>query len=74
VRVTAFRVDHVHWVTDRSFAREHWDLDALGTEYAKFLDRVEPLLARRSRLPTLATQAGLRFAVVLGFLEVAWKD
>jgi DNA-binding transcriptional regulator PaaX len=49
VRVTAFCVDHVHGVTGRSFAREHWDLDALGTEYAKFLDRFEPLLARHSR-------------------------
>lgn len=71
--VTVFRADRVHGLTDRDFARAHWDLEALRGEYREFLRRFEPLLARRSAFP-LATCFALRFAVVLGFLEVAWKD
>jgi phenylacetic acid degradation operon negative regulatory protein len=72
--VTAFRVDHVHGVSDRHFAYAHWNLTELGDEYASFLRRFEPLAGRRASTFPLATQFGLRFAVVLSFLEVAWKD
>jgi phenylacetic acid degradation operon negative regulatory protein len=72
--VTAFRADQVHGVSDREFALAHWDLDALGHEYVEFLDRFEPLASRPAREFARQVQFALRFAVVLGFLEVAWKD
>src|SRR5262249_21616149 len=72
--VMAFRVDHVHGASDREFAGAHWDLDALDGEYAAFLEQFEPLITQRKSDLTLATQFALRFAVVLGYLEVAWKD
>jgi len=72
--VTAFRVDRVHGMTDREFALAHWDLDALGQEYTEFLDRFAPLASRGVRSLSRQTQFALRFAVVLGFLEVAWRD
>lgn len=72
--VTAFRVDRVHGVSDRAFAHAHWNLDALGDEYLSFLRRFEPLAAQRAAGLPLATQFALRFAVVLSFLEIAWRD
>jgi phenylacetic acid degradation operon negative regulatory protein len=72
--VTAFRADKIHGVSDRDFAYAHWDLAQLGDEYADFLRRFEPLARQRAATIPLATQFGLRFAVVLAFLEVAWKD
>ena len=72
--VTAFRVDKIHGVSDRDFAYAYWDLERLGEEYAVFLRRFDPLGRRRAATIPLATQFGLRFAVVLSFLEVAWKD
>ena len=72
--VTSFRVDRVHDTTDRAFTHAHWDLDALGTEYEEFLRRFNPIADRRASTFPLATQFGIRFAVVFGFLEVAWKD
>ena len=72
--VTAFRVDQVHGVSDRDFAYAHWNLTELGDEYASFLRRFEPLAGRRASTFPLETQFGLRFAVVLSFLEIAWKD
>ena len=72
--VTAFRADQVHGVPDREFALAHWDLDGLRQEYDAFLERFEPLVSRGARSFTRQMQFALRFAVVLGFLEVAWKD
>ena len=72
--VTAFRADRVHGTSDREFALAHWDLDVLGREYVEFIDRFEPLAARPARSFARQAQFALRFAVVLGFLEVAWKD
>jgi phenylacetic acid degradation operon negative regulatory protein len=72
--VTAFRADHVHGIPDRDFALAHWDLDELASEYRAFLERFEPLALRGARSLSLQRQFALRFAVVLEFLEVAWKD
>lgn len=72
--VTAFRVDRVYGISDRAFAHAHWDLAALGGEYAEFLRRFAPLAKQRASGFPLATQFALRFAVVLSFLEIAWRD
>ena len=72
--VTSFRADRIHGITHRDFAYAHWDLAALGAEYTAFLRRFEPLARRRTPRIPLETQFGLRFAVVLSFLETAWKD
>jgi phenylacetic acid degradation operon negative regulatory protein len=72
--VTAFRADRIHGVSDRDFANAHWDLDALRDEYAAFVDRVQPLATRPASVFGNDVHFALRFAVVLSFLEVAWKD
>ena len=72
--ITAFRVDRVHGSSDRDFAYSHWDLDALRDDYVDFLARFRPLGSRPLSAFTPATQFALRFAVVLGYLEIAWKD
>jgi phenylacetic acid degradation operon negative regulatory protein len=72
--VTGFRADRVHGSSDRDFAYAHWDLDGLRDEYVDFLDRFRPLGARPVSAFAPATQFALRFAVVLGYLEIAWKD
>jgi len=72
--ITAFRADRVHGSSARDFAYAHWDLDALREDYVDFLGRFRPLAARPLSAFAPATQFGLRFAVVLGYLEIAWKD
>jgi phenylacetic acid degradation operon negative regulatory protein len=72
--VTVFRADRVLGTSDRDFAHARWDLDALGDEYDEFLRRFRPLAAHSLSALPLNIQFGLRFAVVLSFLEVAWKD
>ena len=46
----------------------------LRHEYVGFLERFQPLAARQASSFPLDIQFALRFAVVLAFLEVAWKD
>ena len=72
--VMAFRADKVHGISDRDFALAHWDLDALRDDYAEFLAKFEPVASRQASAFDLETHFALRFAVVLSFLEVAWKD
>jgi phenylacetic acid degradation operon negative regulatory protein len=72
--VTAFRADRIHGVADRDFAHAHWDLDALRDEYAAFVGRFQPLASRSASAYRDDVHFALRFAVVLSFLEVAWKD
>ena len=72
--VTTFRADRVYGVSDREFAYAHWDLEALREEYEEFLGRFQPIAARPATAFGLDLHFALRFAVVLSFLEVAWKD
>lgn len=72
--VTVFRADKVHGTSDRDFAHGHWDLDALGKEYSEFLRQFTPIADARISTYSLETQFALRFAVVLAFLEIAWRD
>jgi phenylacetic acid degradation operon negative regulatory protein len=58
--------------SDRQLVERVWSLDELATGYREFLARYRPL-ARRSRWDD-QDAFRLRFAVVLDFLEVAWRD
>jgi phenylacetic acid degradation operon negative regulatory protein len=58
---------------DREFVAQHWALDALAAEYARFVTRYEPVLRLRQPL-SLEASFVLRFAVVFDYLEVAWRD
>jgi phenylacetic acid degradation operon negative regulatory protein len=58
--------------SDAAFVRTLWNLDALAPRYERFLARFAPLARRQWRDAREA--AGVRFALVFDYLEVAWDD
>jgi len=68
-----FRARRVGHDDPRPLVERCWDLEAISADYKRFIAKYEPLARiRRTLLPNPAFV--LRFAVVLDFLEVAWRD
>jgi phenylacetic acid degradation operon negative regulatory protein len=68
-----FRATRVGGEPSREIAARYWDLSALSRQYDRFLARYRPVLANRRPIQPRAAFV-LRFAVVLDFLETAWRD
>ena len=68
-----FRATRVGGEASREVAARYWDLSALSRQYDRFLVRYRPILADRHPIEPRAAFV-LRFAVVLDFLETAWRD
>ncbi len=71
-RVHIFRGPRLHGVSERSFVRELWDVDAIAVRYREFVAAFDGLAGRNRWDPREA--AAVRFALVFRFLEVAWDD
>ncbi len=59
---------------DDRFARERWDLSGIAGRYRRFLDRFEPVAKEAPDSIDALEAFGLRFALVIEYLEVAWDD
>jgi phenylacetic acid degradation operon negative regulatory protein len=60
-------------LADREFVASLWDLSAIAKRYEQFLSRFGPLTRHRARWDPREA-AGIRFALVFHYLEVAWND
>jgi DNA-binding transcriptional regulator PaaX len=73
-RLTMFRGRQIEGQSNRDLVRRLWDLEGLRAGYSAFIRDFSPL-RRRSWSRTDPHQAlRLRFAFVLRYLEIAWKD
>jgi phenylacetic acid degradation operon negative regulatory protein len=68
-----FRATRVGGEASREIVARYWDLSALSRQYDRFLARYRPVLADRRPIQPRAAFV-LRLAVVLDFLETAWRD
>ena len=71
--VSAFRGRRQGSETDASFVARHWDLDALATQYRRFIRRYEPIASVAASLEPEQAFV-LRFAMVFENLETSWSD
>ena len=71
--VQAFRGPRKGAGPDDRFARSLWDLSGIADRYRRFLDRFSTLGEQTDAIDPLEA-FGLRFALVIEYLEVAWDD
>lgn len=72
--VQSFRGPRAGAGPDDRFARGLWDLSGIAARYRRFLDRFEPVAEESSGTIDPLEAFGLRFALVIEYLEVAWDD
>lgn len=70
--VAVFRGERHGGPSDPAFIAQHWQLDALGRRYRRFIARYETM-SRAAALPD-AIAFVVRFALVFDYLEAAWHD
>lgn len=59
---------------DDQFARRLWDLTRIAERYRRFVQRFQPVAEGSSTSLSPLDAFSLRFALVIGYLEVAWDD
>ena len=73
-RLTILRARQVDTRTDRRLARELWDLEELAEGYRSFIHDFSSMtrVSWKKKDPVLVLKS--RFAFVLRYLEIAWRD
>lgn len=74
-QVHVFRAERIAGQSDESLIQQLWDLDSIRSGYESFLTKFGPLARRRrwdrvDHVESVAT----RFALVMTYLETAWRD